>query len=472
MSRNPAAPGKPRVVATKPKKKAPDLADCAQAMDWLLQRVDVERLGPTRTAQDAIKLDRMHRLMELLGDPHRAFKSVHVAGTKGKGSTCEMTATCLEACGYTVGIYTSPHLIDVRERIRINRQLISQGDFVRVCQTVADAEAALDPAEGDATYFELLTAMAFVHFAEQAVDIAVIEVGLGGRLDSTNVIVPEVAAITSISLDHVQILGDTLEKIAREKAGIFKPGVPVVTTNQTDGVVEVFREVAAKVGTTIEIVGREIDFAVRTDPATPGGPRSRVSVFTSRSSYEHLTVPLLGEHQALNCGLALAILDKLSERGFKIPENGVTRGLATVSMPGRMELLRTSPRLLLDGAHNADSVRCLMRAISAQLHPDSMVVIFGCAADKDIEGMLKELALGADKVIFTRSENTRAADPRDLARKFTDASGKMCQTAPDLATAIDLAKRGVRRDDLICVTGSLYLVGDAKKLLNSRARAS
>lgn len=472
MSRNVPAPGKPKAAASKPRRKAPDLADMAQAMEWLMQRVDVERLGPTRAAQDEIKLDRMHRLMTLLGDPHRAFKSVHVAGTKGKGSTCEMTAACLEACGYTVGIYTSPHLVDVRERIRINRQLVSQSDFVRLCRTVAEADARLEPLEGDATYFELLTAMAFVHFAEQAVDIGVIEVGLGGRLDSTNVIVPEVAAVTSISLDHTQILGSTVELIAREKAGIFKPGVPAVVVNQTDSVIQVFRDVAASVGATLEVVGREIDFSVRTDPAAPGGPRSRVSVFTSRNSYEHLTVPLLGEHQAQNCGLALAILDKLSERGFKTPEAGVTRGLATVSMPGRMELLRTSPRLLLDGAHNADSIRCLMRAVSTQLHPDSMVVIFGCAADKDINGMLKELALGADKVIFTRSGNTRAADPKDLARIFTDASGKMCQIAPDLAGAIDLAKRGVRRDDLICVTGSLYLVGDAKMLLNARARSS
>ncbi len=462
--------GKAKTIAIKAKKKAPDLTDLASVMEWLQHRVDVERLGASRAAQDAIKLDRMHRLMHLLGDPHRAFKSVHVAGTKGKGSTCEMTAACLEACGYTVGIYTSPHLIDVRERIRINRQLIAQADFVRVARTVADAEAKLDPAEGDATYFELLTAMAFVHFAEQAVDIAVVEVGLGGRLDSTNVIVPEVAAVASISLDHMQILGDTVEKIAREKAGIFKPGVPAVAMNQGESVVAVFREAASAVGAPLEIVGRDIDFSIRVDPTAPGGPRSRVSVFTARNSYEHMSVPLLGEHQAHNCGLALAILDKLSERGFKTPEAGVTRGLATVTMPGRMELLRTSPRLLLDGAHNADSIRCLMRAISAQLHPDSMVVIFGCAADKDIDGMLRELALGADKVIFTRSGNTRAADPRDLARRFTESSGKMCQTAPDLPAAIDLAKRGVRRDDLVCVTGSLYLVGDAKAMLQARAR--
>lgn len=452
----------PVVVAVKHKKK-PFPSDMASAERWLLERTDVERINPSRLAHDALKLDRMVRLMTLLGDPHRAFKSVHVAGTKGKGSTCEMTAACLEGCGYTVGLYTSPHLHHMRERIRLNRLSVTEKEFALLAHRVAEAENKLDAAEGEPTFFELITAMAFVYFAEQAVDVGVIEVGLGGRLDSTNVITPEVAAIASISLDHMQILGSTVEKIAKEKAGIFKPGVAAVASDGKPGVVRVLRDEAARVGAPLQIVGKDIDASSRFE-AGPGGAQMRVSLSGGRNTYEHLAVPLRGEHQAINCTLALAILDKLAERGFRTPEEKVTRGLATVNFPGRMELVKTTPRVLLDGAHNAESIQCLMRATSAHLAYDSLVVIFGCAADKDVEGMLKELAAGADKVIFTRAGNVRAADPRELARKFAD-HGKMCQAAPDAAAALDLARRAVGREDLICVTGSFYLVGEVRGML-------
>lgn len=448
-----------------PAKKGPALGGFPGAVKWLLDRTDVERMRPTRAVADLLKLDRMHELMELLGDAHKAVRHVHVAGTKGKGSTCEMTASCLQACGYTVGVYTSPHLVDIRERIRINSRIISHADFVRVAQRVADAAANLK-APGEPTFFELVTAMAFLYFAEEAVDVAVIEVGLGGRLDSTNVITPEVAAITSISLDHTQILGDTLEAIAAEKAGIFKPGVPALTVPQKPTVVEVFRDAAAKAGCPLQVVGDGIDFSMRFEASPSHGPQARVCLTTTRNNFEHLVVPLRGEHQAVNCGLALAILDKLSERGFHTPEAGVTRGLAAVRAPGRMEMAWPSPRVLLDGAHNTDSVRALIKAIGANIGYDSMVMIFGCAADKDIDGMLAEIALGADKVVFTRAAaNARAADPRELARRFGENHGKMAQVAEDIAQAFAVATRAVNREDLVVVTGSFYLVGEAKKHL-------
>lgn len=440
----------------------------AEALAWLSARVDVERMNQSRLAADTLKLDRMVQLLARLDDPHRAFKSVHVAGTKGKGSTCAMTAACLRGCGYAVGLYTSPHLVDLRERIKINDQMIEPAGLARLVQMVADASAGLDQELGEPTFFEVLTACAFLHFAEQAVDVAVIEVGLGGRLDSTNVITPEVAAITSISLDHTKILGDTVEKIAREKAGIFKPGVPALVIQQKPSVLEVFRQHAAIVGCPVQVVGVDVDFSVRFEASQTLGPHMRVSVSSPRNTFEHIAVPLKGEHQAYNCGLALAIVDKLSELGFKTPEDGVTQGLASVKVEGRMEMVPTRPRLLLDGAHNADSVKCLIKAIGAQARADSMVVIFGCASDKDIDGMLRELALGADKVVFTRIDSPRSADPKDLSRKFTEASGKMSQVAGSLEDAIDLAKRAVGRDDLICVTGSLYLVGEAKRYLAGR----
>ncbi len=471
----PSPPAKGAGATVKVRKKALVFGDMDGACRWLLERTDVERINPSRLAADTLKLDRMHRLMELLGNPHRAFKSVHVAGTKGKGSTCEMTAAMLEACGYTVGLYTSPHLMDIRERIRLNRLPISEQDFVAIAKRAAEAEHKLTEAEGEPTFFELITAMAFVYFAEQAVDVAVVEVGLGGRLDSTNVLTPEVCAITSISLDHTQILGTTVEKIAKEKAGIFKPGVPAVSVPQKPGVLEVLRAEAERIGTVLRVVGQEIDFSARFEArgahgvtGIASGPHMHVNVSGSRTTFEHLVVPLRGEHQAQNCGLALAILDQLSERGFRTPEDRVTRGLATVNFPGRMELARSTPRVLLDGAHNAESMQCLMRAVSATVPYDSLVVVFGCAADKDIDGMLAELAHGADKVIFTRSVNARAADPRELARRFTESSGKMCQTAPGPEAAMELAKRAVGREDLICVTGSFYLVGDVRRLLGAK----
>lgn len=468
----PATTAKGSQSGGKPRKKAPVLSDMDAVNRWLLERTDVERINPSRLASDTMKLDRMHRLMELLGNPHRAFKSVHVAGTKGKGSTCEMTAAMLEGCGYTVGLYTSPHLMDIRERIRLNRTVITEKDFIAAAQKLAEAEHQLTEQEGEPTFFELTTAMAFVYFAEQAVDVAVVEVGLGGRLDSTNVLTPEVTAITNISLDHTQILGATVEKIAREKAGIFKPGAPAVTVGQKPGVIEALKQEAERAGTTLSVLGQEIEYSSRFEArGKPGaigiaaGPHMVVSVSGSRATFEHLVVPLRGEHQAMNCGLALAILDALNERGFRTPEDRVTRGLGTVKLAGRMEMAKSSPRVMVDGAHNAESVKCLMKAVSATVAYDSLVVVFGCAADKDLDGMLAEMAQGADKVIFTRSANARAADPRELARKFTEASGKMCQTAPDAAAAMELAKRAVGREDLIVVTGSFYLVSDVRRLL-------
>ncbi|MBX3387503.1 MAG: bifunctional folylpolyglutamate synthase/dihydrofolate synthase [Phycisphaeraceae bacterium] len=460
-------------AATAPARAALDLSNFDAVSRWLLDRTDFERIPATRATADLLKLDRMSALLQALDDPHTAVKTVHVAGTKGKGSVCEMTAASLEACGYTVGIYTSPHILTPRERIRINRKPVTEAEFTGLAQRVERALATIDlaPFDGEEpTYFELVTAMGFLHFAEQAVDAAVIEVGLGGRLDSTNLVRPEVVAITSLSLDHTQILGDTLAQIAREKAGIFKPGVPAITCPQEPEAMEVLRAVAAEVDCPLLILGEHIEFSRRFENSQPHGPRMRVSLTTARNTYEHLPVPLPGDHQAVNCGLALAVLDRLSERGFVCPESRVTSGLASVSLPGRTELAWRQPRVILDGAHNVDSIRALLRTLGTYVTYDSLIIIFGCAADKDVDGMLKELALGADKVIFTRSAaNARAADPRDLARRFAEHSGKTPQSAPTLPEALAIAQRAVGRDDLLCITGSFYLVGAAKAHFNALA---
>ncbi len=488
--RSPAAPRRPTRSAGEtpessevaaPKAPGEPFAGYQAALRNLNERVNLERARPATIDRESVfRLDRMRALLDALGNPERDVRCVHIAGSKGKGSVAEMTASCLTACGYTTGLYTSPHLVDVRERVRISGDPISYPAFTRVMGRVAGAAGAIEKKHGPATYFEVLTALALCHFAEEAVDVAVIEVGLGGRLDSTNLVHPEVTAITAIQREHTQILGDTLEKIAAEKAGILKPGVTALTVPQSPSVLETFRAIADRVGAPLQVVGgggpQDIDFSYRFEATPELGPHARVCLTTPRSSYEHLPVPLKGEHQALNCGLALAILDKLKDRGFEAPERKVAEGLARTPSDGRLEIAWSNPRIVLDGAHTPESVHCLMKAIGAHIRYDSMVVVFGCAEDKDVKGMLSKIALGADKIIFTRAAgNARAIDPRELQRRFAEVSGKMTQVARTLPEALEMAARAVGRDDLICVTGSFYLAGEAKKHLadlKARRRAS
>ncbi len=466
----PAAKAAPAPAKKAPAKAAPPknrlFANYPAAVKNLMERVDFERARLTKEHRGKFKLDRMKAIMAALDNPQDDIRTVHIAGTKGKGSTAAMTAACLEACGYTVGLYTSPHLIDLRERIQINGENISTGEFTRLMDRVAVAASKLAGKHGEATFFEIVTAIAFLYYAEQAVDIAVIEVGLGGRLDATNIITPEVAVVTAISMDHQQILGDTAEEIAREKAGVFKKGVPALTIEQPKPVLAALRAAAEEAGTKLEVLGESVDFSYRFESSPDLGPHRRVCVTSPRSSFEHLAVPLPGEHQALNCGLALAILDRLRERGFETPESKVALGLAQTTIPGRMEMAWKSPRILLDGAHNEASLTALIRSIGAHVPYDSMVMIFGCAADKNVDELLERISLGADKLIFTRAAaNPRAMNPRELQKRFAALSGKMTQVADNLHEAFNLASRAVSRGDLIVVTGSFYLVGEAKKYL-------
>jgi dihydrofolate synthase/folylpolyglutamate synthase len=300
------------------------------------------------------------------------------------------------------------------------------------------------------------------------VDLAVVETGLGGRLDSTNVLKPEVCAITSISYDHVNQLGRTLALIAEEKAGILKAGVPVVSSPQAPEVRDVLVRVAEKVKAPLKFTGRDIEFSYRFESSRASGPQTRVSLITPNSRFEHLPVPLPGDHQAINCGLALSMLTILKEKGFPIDDQKAIEGLAKTHMPGRMEVIHQNPRVMVDGAHNAASVEALMRAIGQNVSYDSMVVIFGCRTDKDIPGMLDHVQLGADKVIFTTTGSPRSADPAELSAQYVERSGKMAQVARSLEEALDIAERAVTRDDLITITGSFYLVGRAKQVVAKR----
>jgi dihydrofolate synthase/folylpolyglutamate synthase len=435
-----------------------------KAMRFLATLADYERMRIVRYTSQNFDLDRMRTLLRKLGNPHDHFRSVHVAGTKGKGSTCAMIAAMLEGNGYKVGLYTSPHLNDIRERIQIDGQMISHDHLARLVKMVMPMVTHSRPTP---SYFDVLTAVAFKHFAEQKVDIAVIETGLGGRLDSTNVLKPEVTAITNISKDHMAQLGHTVEKIAEEKAGIFKHGVPAVTIAQAPEIEAVLQRVAHKVGAPLDIAGKSIEFSYRFESSRMLGPHNRVCLTTPNTKFEHLAVPLLGEHQALNCGVALAVIDKLKQRGLALNDQRCMEGLAKTTLAGRMELLSENPRVLVDGAHNAASIDAMMRAIGQHIPYDSMVVIFGCCADKDVPGMLERITSGADKVIFTNVNNVRTADPEELAARYVELYGKMAQVAPNLSAALEIANRAVTKEDLICITGSFYLVGEARKLFAS-----
>ena len=427
----------------------------------MYERTDYEKEKSLRYNVTTFSLARMKKLLSLLGNPHSKIHTVHIAGTKGKGSTATMLGKMLEANGYSVGLYTSPHVVDLHERITVDSKMVSRAEMRDMLNRVYAPVEKMSKTDAP-TFFEIMTALAFMHFIDRSVDIAVIETGLGGRLDSTNVIKPQVVGITSLSIDHQHQLGLTIDRIAEEKAGIFKRGVPVVTVQQDPAAMRVLQSQAVAVEAPLSVTGTDIDFSHRFETSQEDGPHTRICLTTPTSKFEHLRVPLHGKHQAINCGLALAMLDKLKTIGYEIDNEKASVGLSEVSLSGRMEMIWDDPRIMIDAAHNAASIKALIHAIGQNIPYDSMVVIFGCNCDKDVRGMLERLQYGADKVVFTRSNSVKAVPPDELAEMYTEICGKMCQTASSLGQALQLAKSAVSKEDLICITGSFYLIGQAK----------
>src|SRR4030043_2231792 len=411
-----------------------------KAIDYLFERTDYEKQQRLRYNVTTFNLKRMYNLLSLLGDPHNKIPTVHIAGTKGKGSTATMLAKMIEANDYKVGLYTSPHGVHLHERITVNSQMINEQQMLNLINRIYAPVEKLSKTDPP-TFFEIMTALAFMHFVDMAVDIAVVETGLGGRLDSTNVIMPDLVGITSLSIDHTQLLGSTIDLIAEEKAGIFKRGVPAITVQQDPLAMQVLKSRAIAVEAPLSVTGGDIDFSLRFETSREHGPHTRICLTTPTSKFEHLRVPLHGKHQAINCGLALAMLDKLKSSGYKIDNGKAMEGLSKVSLPGRMEMIWDDPRIMIDAAHNAASIKALIYAVGQNIPYDSMVVIFVCNSDKDIRGILENLQYGADKVIFTRSNSPKAASPQELADMYTEICGKMCQTALSLGAALALAKR-------------------------------
>jgi len=458
---------------TKPKKsKAGEhgpFVNHQAAIEFLNRRVNVERIHPSKVEERVWKLDRMGAMLEELGNPQDSLEIVHIAGSKGKGSVCNMLECTLEACGYTTGVFTSPHLIDVRERVRIGGVPISEGLFDGALERCRDAANAVEAEHGKATYFELITALSFVVFADEAVDLVVLETGIGGRIDCTNVVKPRISGLTSIHLEHTQILGDTLELIAEEKAGIMKPNTIAISVPQPEAVVEVFRAQAKAIGADLRLLGDEVLYSKRFQSGTSKGPHARVCVGEEFVGFEHISVPLMGMHQADNCGLTLSILLELRTLGFNLPERQIIAGLEQINHHGRLELILDRPRILIDGAHTPESVRETLKAVGAHFDADSLVVIFGCASDKDIDGMLAELDRGADKIIFTRAaDNPRAVNPEDLLSRFAEGHHVMAQAKESVKEAINTAAGSMTGNDLILLLGSFYIAGEAKALIEAR----
>jgi dihydrofolate synthase/folylpolyglutamate synthase len=394
----------------------------------------------------------MEELLGRVGNPQLTPRSIHIAGTKGKGSTAVMIASALTAAGYRTGLYTSPHLHTFRERIRIDGVMISEEDLASIATHLQPEVDVVNERSryGELTTFEILTALAFVFFAEQRVDFQVLETGLGGRLDATNVIRPRLCVITSVSLDHTEVLGDTLAKIAGEKAGIIKPGAIVVSAPQEAEAGEVIRQACARNRNRLVVVGRDIlwrKIAADLD-------RQTFEVESGGRTYR-LKTPLLGAHQLENAATAVAALEAV---GIDIEH--IARGLSETRWPGRLQVLRREPLLVVDGAHNGESAMRLREALREYFIYKRLLLIIGVSSDKDLAGMLHELAPLADVIIVTRSRHPRALSLDALVKRLGKNRDKTIESS-SVADAIHRALQMAGRDDLICATGSLFVVAEA-----------
>lgn len=437
------------------------LATYQDALDYLYSFIDYER-RPIPSRQDArFNLPRTHALLAAVGNPHTRFTSVVVAGTKGKGSTSALLEHMLRAAGYRTGLWTSPHLTSYRERIQVERTLISQAAFVEAMREMHAVVSAFDTERyGTPTTFEIAFALALRHFAAQQVEVAVVEVGLGGRYDCANAITPLVSVVSSISYDHMKILGSTLTEIASDKAAIFKPGVPAISAPQHP-------EAAAAIARTAEETGNPLWAAEegalrRLLPVPPAGEAVPALAYPVAPE----PVLLRGAFQRENARLALGAALLLREQGLSLPDSALAAGVAGARWPGRLEVAGQAPLLVLDGAHNGDSAHKLAAALRAAFRYERLRLVLGTLRDKDLDAILAALLPHASTLILTRSRHPRAHT--DLDRVAAVARPHLhgdLHLVPDVAAALDQARALASPDDLICVTGSLSVVGDARIVL-------
>ena len=428
-----------------------------EALDYIYSYVNYETMPQFEYSPANYDLRRMEELLARLGNPHLGARVVHIAGTNGKGSVAAMVASALTLSGYTTGLYTSPHLNTLNERIRVNGELISDSELVALVERLKPEVELVDQKAtyGRLTTFELLTALAFAHFKLKEADFQVLEVGLGGRLDATNVINPEVCIITSISFDHTDALGDTLAEVAAQKAGIIKLGGIVVTSSQLDEVTQVIEETCLNLGAKLVRVGSDVTWQGLGFDLS----RQLLKVKGTLSSYE-LSVPLLGQYQLDNAATAVATLEVLAGKGFNISRDNIINGLAQVSWPGRLQILRHQPYVVVDSAHNPDSARRLKQSLEQYFDFDRAILVIGASLDKDTGGIVSELFPPFDRVIVTCSRHPRAMAPALLQAEFAKY-GVETQVAEAVPEALSKALALAESRDLICVAGSLFVVGEA-----------
>jgi dihydrofolate synthase / folylpolyglutamate synthase len=427
-----------------------------QALDYIYGHTNYEAV-PRPHAEDNYDLRRLYEILQRLGNPHNQARSLHIAGTNGKGSTSAMLASVLTEAGYNTGLYTSPHLITTRERIMVNEKMITEDELASI---MTHLQPEIESVNQKATYgrltvFEILTVMSFVYFAEKKCEMQVMEVGMGGRFDATNVIQPEICLITSISFDHTAILGNTLTLIASEKCGIIKPGCTVISHPQAAEADLVIQATCREKGVKLIRVGKEINCR-----SLSYDFEQQEMEIAGRLDKYRVAIPLLGQYQLDNTSAAVAALEVLQERGYRITKENILNGLAKVSFPGRMNILSRRPLLVADGGHNPGAAHNLKEALLQYFHPERAILVIGISSDKDIPGIIDELFPVFDIVISTRAGSPRSAKPEVIAAEFA-RHGVKATISASVANALAEAKSMAGEQDLICVTGSLYVVGEA-----------
>jgi len=441
------------------------------ALSYLESLIDYERTPAGAAAARLWNLDRMRGMLAAVGDPHLGLRCLHIAGTKGKGSTAAIAASILQAAGLRTGLYTSPHLVSFRERIRIGRELISEAD---VAALVSEAQPVIESVKsanlGPPSFFEAYTLLGFLYFARQSVDIALIETGLGGRLDATNVIQPLACAITRIGRDHIQELGATIPQIAREKAGIIKPGVPVISSPQLPEALEVLQEVCLERGAQLIVAGQEPGPRVHLSRADRRRQLFTIHGMTCPPAvrrgaiYADLECPLLGAHQAENAALAVGLIELLAERGIEVGEQAIAGGIKSVRWPGRFQIVAHRPTIILDGAHDELSAAALAAALESLFPGRCILLVLGVGRDKDVQAIASQLCPLAHRVLATASSSPRALPAGDLQQlAFPHCRHTAAYTPVSLALGEALGQ--ARPSDIVVITGSLYVVGEATRAL-------
>jgi dihydrofolate synthase/folylpolyglutamate synthase len=434
-----------------------------QIKDFETARAYLESLIPEKKEDyEKIELGRMRALLKEMGDPQDSYPTVHVGGTAGKGSVATMISKIMESAGYRAGLHVSPHLQDIRERMQVNGRFPKEGEFVDLVLKVRGCVEKVEKGSkyGKPSYFEALLAASFENFKRERVDIAVVEVGMGGRLDGTNVITPRVVVLTNVGLDHTEFLGDTVEEIAHEKAGIFKRGVDIVSGVTQPSVVDIVRENADELGCRLDLLGREIGY----DRVKMRKTGSMFDLKVGGDRYHDVELSMFGSHQVSNSVLAVCAALRLNAHGFVVGERDFRRALSRISVPGRFEITRQRPIVIMDGAHNPMKTEALARTIG-ELYPGRKIFfVFGVKRDKNVKEMVDRLSKIAAKFYFTSFQSTTdfgksmSYDPDDLKR-FTDAD---CEAVRDSAEAYGKALREAGPGGIVCVTGSFYLIGELR----------